>query len=106
MILYLLHFAESDAVCESDFISVEGLHKLLGRDSRVKNEEVANIPANVFSFIFPSIEFTDIGYVEKWIFAATALSAPSIAFQIWRRSVGQTILQHTTTLSNVTVWFC
>ena len=103
MILYLLHFAESDAVCESDFISVEGLHKLLGRDSRVKNEEVANIPANVFS---PSIEFTDIGYVEKWIFAATALSAPSIAFQIWRRSVGQTILQHTTTLSNVTVWFC
>ena len=56
-----------------------------------------DIPLDGLSYIFPSLQFTTSGLVEKWVFAATrSIDSPSIEFQIWRRTAEQTRVYSTT----------
>ena len=91
----------SSTECRSNFLSVEGLQEFLERESKDRNEDTAFVPVDGLSYIFPSLQFTATGYVEKWVFAATALvGTPSISFQIWRMVSGKTMLLHNITLNN------
>ena len=93
--IYPHWFADID--CGAPFLSVDGLQQLLGRESRERSNAIQDIPLDGLSYIFPSLQFTTSGLVEKWVFAATrSIDSPSIEFQIWRRTAEQTRVYSTT----------
>lgn len=57
-------------------------------DDTPQYNSTMDIPSNHLSYVFPSLQFTENGLLEKWLFAAKLmppLSNPtSIEFQVWR----------------------
>ena len=73
------------------------MQQLLGRESRERSNAIQDISLDGLSYIFPSLQFTTSGLVEKWVFAATrSIDSPSIEFQIWRKTAKQTRVYSTT----------
>ena len=82
--------------CLNSFLSVGALRSYMestnnNQDSSNEQEEILDIPSNRSSYVFPSLQIKESGFIEKWLFAAelvrrspTGPDPVSIHFQVLR----------------------
>ena len=101
----------SDDSCMDGFLRVDALRlymeEYISYDS---SEEYITTPGAIpdqLSYVFPSLEFSQDGFLEKWLFAAgiNNVSTPetiSIEFEVWRK-VERGMTANTTTITTTPV---
>ena len=91
------------------FLSVDALHLYMEERIRHDSSEEDSSPTNrpeaipdQLSYVFPSLQFSQNGLLEKWLFAAelnvSTLENISIEFEVWRK-VGIGMTANTTTIT-------
>ena len=91
--------------CFEGALSVDALKLYVEASTSISNEEivpeVADIPPTPLFYVFPSLQFSKGGLLEKWVFGADLVSSSlqpqpiSIDFQVWRNADDRVVVYST-----------
>ena len=99
------------------FLSVDALRLYMEARISLNSSDEGTTPGTdsatdvptALSYVFPSLQFSENGLLEKWLFAAelvcmslSQLEPISIEFQVWRRMEGQVTVINTTHVTSPT----